>query len=132
MGVFRVLLGISGLFRIYKLHIPNALLQSWFESMPGSQFFVFNYLQEDVGPSCTDVVRMVKSEQINSTHFANLFFCFSLIPFFELAFTDKHGFPMRIHSCDRWCGCFSTFLASCSGIHKRMLLKLRISVLFRP
>ena len=100
--------------------------------MPGSQFFVFNYLQEDVGPSCTDVVRMVKSEQINSTHFANLFFCFSLIPFFELAFTDKHGFPMRIHSCDRWCGCFSTFLASCSGIHKRMLLKLRISVLFRP
>jgi hypothetical protein len=39
MGVFRVLSGISGLFIICKLHIPGALLLSWFESMPGSHHF---------------------------------------------------------------------------------------------
>jgi hypothetical protein len=37
MGVFRVHFGNLGLFRIWKLHIPQGFRESWFESMPGSQ-----------------------------------------------------------------------------------------------
>jgi hypothetical protein len=38
MGVFRVQSGNLDLFKICNLHIPEGLFESWFESMPGSQY----------------------------------------------------------------------------------------------